>query len=182
MSIRRMLVLTAAVLAMGGLVAACGSNDTTSESDRISVSDPWTRITTPTATTGAVYMSLESPDEDKLTKASVPASIAGKAEIHETIGGDEAGGMDQGDNSMDEMDNMEQGGEMDDTMSGGMMGMREISSLTLPAGEEVTLEPGGYHIMLMDLAGPISEGDTVPVTLTFEKAGEITVEAEARED
>jgi copper(I)-binding protein len=61
------------------------------------------------------------------------------------------------------------------------MGMREIGSLTLPAGEEVSLEPGGYHIMLIDLAKPIEEGDTVPVTLTFEKAGEIEVEAEARE-
>jgi copper(I)-binding protein len=171
MNIKKTLVLFAAVLALGGLVAACGSDDSTSGGEKVSISDAWTRITTPTATTGAVYMKLESPDGDKLLKASVPTDVAAVTEIHETVTGDEAQGMNEGE-GMDEMDG---------SMPSEMMGMRPIDGLDLPAGEEVPLEPGGYHIMLMELAESIKEGDTVPVTLTFEKAGEVEVEAEARE-
>ena len=199
MNIKKAVVLFAAVLTLGGLVAACSSDDSVPSSEQVSVSDAWTRITTPTATTGAVYMNLESPDGDKLVKASVPTDIAGTTEIHETVGGesgmegmDDSGSMDDSGNmegmddsggmeGMDDSGSMESEAGMDDSMSPEMMGMREIGSLTLPAGEEVSLEPGGYHIMLIDLAKPIEEGDTVPVTLTFEKAGEIEVEAEARE-
>ncbi len=46
---------------------------------------------------------------------------------------------------------------------------------TVPAQGMVELKPGGYHIMLMDLTEPLAEGDEVEVTLTFEKAGEITL-------
>ena len=56
-------------------------------------------------------------------------------------------------------------------MDGGTMKMRAIDKLALPAGEPVSLKPGGYHVMLMDLAQPLEEGDTVPVTLTFEDKG-----------
>ena len=57
-------------------------------------------------------------------------------------------------------------------MEGGMMKMRAVDKLALPAGKTVELKPGGYHVMLMDLAQPLKEGDTVPLTLTFEdKAG-----------
>jgi copper(I)-binding protein len=180
MKFKKMLVLFAAVLTLGGLVAACGSDDSTSSSDQVSVNDAWTRITTPTATTGAVYMDLESPDGDRLMKASVPSDVAGKTEIHETVGGEAADGEAMDPAMEGTMEGQGATGE-DSAMSGAMMGMRPIDSLELPAGEEVALEPGGYHIMLMDLVQPIEEGDTVPVTLTFEKAGEIEVEAEARE-
>ena len=54
---------------------------------------------------------------------------------------------------------------------GGMMRMRAIGELKLPAGKAVELRPGGYHVMLMDLKQPLKEGDTVPVTLTFRDAG-----------
>ena len=53
-------------------------------------------------------------------------------------------------------------------MDGGVMKMRAVPSLTLPAGKAVDLQPGGYHVMLMDLKNPIKDGDTVPVTLVFE--------------
>ena len=57
-------------------------------------------------------------------------------------------------------------------MDGGMMKMGAVGRLPLPAGKTVELKPGGYHLMLMGLARPLKEGDTVPVTLTFEdKAG-----------
>ena len=50
-----------------------------------------------------------------------------------------------------------------------MMRMRAIASLDLPAGRPVTLEPGGFHIMLMDLKVQIKEGDKVPITLIIEQ-------------
>jgi acyl-CoA synthetase (AMP-forming)/AMP-acid ligase II len=50
-------------------------------------------------------------------------------------------------------------------MDGGVMKMRAVPSLALPAGKAVELKPGGYHVMLMDLKGQVKDGDTVPVTL-----------------
>jgi periplasmic copper chaperone A len=52
-------------------------------------------------------------------------------------------------------------------MEGGVMKMRAVPKLPLPAGKSVELKPGGYHVMLMDLKQPLKEGDTVPVTLAF---------------
>jgi copper(I)-binding protein len=60
-------------------------------------------------------------------------------------------------------------------MEGGVMKMGAVERLALPAGRTVELKPGGYHVMLMDLKQPLKEGETVPVTLTFEdKAGRKT--------
>lgn len=56
-------------------------------------------------------------------------------------------------------------------MDGGMMKMSAIERLPLPAGKSVELAPGGYHVMLMGIAKPLKEGDTVPLTLTFEDKG-----------
>jgi periplasmic copper chaperone A len=66
-------------------------------------------------------------------------------------------------------------------MEKGMMRMRPVPFLQLPAGKRVKLEPGGYHVMLFDLQKPVKEGDVVPLTLTFEdKAGrKSTVEVKA---
>jgi periplasmic copper chaperone A len=52
-------------------------------------------------------------------------------------------------------------------MDGGVMKMRAVEKLPLPAGKPVDLKPGGYHVMLMDLKQPLKEGETIPVTLTF---------------
>jgi copper(I)-binding protein len=69
-------------------------------------------------------------------------------------------------------------------MDGGVMKMRAVSSLALPAGKAVELKPGGYHVMLMDLKGQVKDGDTVPVTLVVEgkdgKRQNIEVNAPAR--
>ena len=64
---------------------------------------------------------------------------------------------------------------------GGMMKMGAVNRVALPANKTVELKPGGYHIMMMDLAQPLKEGDTVPLTLTFEdQAGKKqTVEVKA---
>ncbi len=54
--------------------------------------------------------------------------------------------------------------------------MKHIETLEVPTGERITLAPGGMHLMLMGLQDKLSEGTTFPVTLSFENAGEITVE------
>jgi hypothetical protein len=56
------------------------------------------------------------------------------------------------------------------TMDGGVMKMRAIPKLALPAGKATELKPGGYHVMLMALDRTLAEGETVPITLTFEDA------------
>ncbi|MGL4406009.1 MAG: copper chaperone PCu(A)C [Notoacmeibacter sp.] len=59
-------------------------------------------------------------------------------------------------------------------MKGDVMEMREIAGgIIVPAGQTVELAPGGLHVMFFDIAETFKDGDTVPVTLTFEKAGEI---------
>jgi len=55
--------------------------------------------------------------------------------------------------------------------------MRQVESIVLPAGTSVILKPGGYHVMLLDLVDPLKEGDLLNLTLVFEKAGAIEVEA-----
>lgn len=69
-------------------------------------------------------------------------------------------------------------------MDNGVMKMRAIPSLALPAGKAVEIKPGGYHVMLMDLKGQIKDGDMVPVTLVVEgkdgKRQNIEVKAPAR--
>lgn len=68
-------------------------------------------------------------------------------------------------------------------MDGDMMRMREVKAIELPKGKTVSLEPGGYHIMLMNLAKPIAAGEVIPLVLTVESGGKqqtIEVKAEAR--
>ena len=69
-------------------------------------------------------------------------------------------------------------------MEGGVMNMRAVPSLALPAGKAVDLKPGGYHGMVMDLKGQGKDGDSVPVTLVVEgkdgKRQTIEVKAAAR--
>lgn len=55
-------------------------------------------------------------------------------------------------------------------MEDGIMKMRAIDGLDLPAGQRVELSPGGYHLMLMQLHGPLQEGSAIPVSLQFENA------------
>jgi copper(I)-binding protein len=58
----------------------------------------------------------------------------------------------------------------------GVSKMRPVASLALDQGKRIVLAPGGSHIMLMDLKRPLNQGDTFPVTLTFAKAGQVTVQ------
>jgi copper(I)-binding protein len=58
---------------------------------------------------------------------------------------------------------------------GGVMRMRPVPAIEVPAGETVTLGPGGLHLMLLELRAPLNQGEAVPVTLVFERAGEVEV-------
>lgn len=65
-------------------------------------------------------------------------------------------------------------------MDGGVMHMREVKAIDLPKGKTVSLEPGGFHIMLMNLKKPIAAGDVIPLTLVVESGGKRqTVEVKA---
>ncbi|MBX6318403.1 copper chaperone PCu(A)C [Pigmentiphaga sp.] len=61
-------------------------------------------------------------------------------------------------------------------MEGDIMRMRQVDAIAVPAGGEVELKPGGYHIMFVRLKAPLKEGASFPATLVFEKAGEVQVE------
>jgi len=57
----------------------------------------------------------------------------------------------------------------------GVMKMVPIAAIDVKAGQKVALAPGGYHVMLMDLKAPLTEGQSFPLTLVFDKAGKIDV-------
>lgn len=169
------LALLGATAVLG--LAACGSSDDSStstgsaSSTGVKVTNAWARVTPETAKTGAAYMTISSPDGDTLTGVSVPSSIAGMAQLHETTGT-----MDSSSESMDSGDD-----SMSSSSSSKTMGMKEVSEIKIPAGGSVTLKPGGYHVMLIDLVKPLEVGQEIELTLTFEKAGDQTVTAEVRE-
>src|SRR5512139_4214026 len=68
-------------------------------------------------------------------------------------------------------------------MDGDVMRMREVKAIDLPQGKTVSLQPGGYHIMLMNLQKPIAAGDVIPLSLVIESGGKrqtVEVKVEAR--
>lgn len=119
----------------------------------VEVDDPWARTSAMSQSAGAVYMHLETNADDALLGASVDSGVAAAVEIHETTGDDD-----------------------------GMMSMTPVDRIDLPAGEAVVLEPGGYHIMLLDLVEPLEIGTTFDLTLEFEVEGSRTIEVEVRDN
>jgi copper(I)-binding protein len=142
-------------LAMVGV--ACGGQP--SASGGLHISDAWARTSPTMATAGAVYLRIANSgtSEDGLVGASVDPSVAASVEIHETV----ASGSNTG--------------------SAPMMEMRPVDRIAIPAGSSVELAPGGYHIMLINLAKPLESGGQVQLTLVFEHAGAIAVTADVRE-
>ena len=61
-------------------------------------------------------------------------------------------------------------------MEGDVMRMRQVDGIALQAGQTVELKPGGYHLMFVGLKAPLKAGDSFPMKLKFEKAGEVTVD------
>ena len=195
---------SAGILAGALLLAGCGSSDSASSSDdtkadkttttaasaELEITDVWARQSPMGTTAGAVYLTITSPVDDALVGASVPTSVAGTTEIHETVMAEEGeeGEMSSTTEAMGGETEMTtttaaMGDTTETTMAEGSesMTMRPVESIELPAGEAVELKPGGYHIMLLELVKPLDVGESIEVTLTFEKAGEKTVTAEVRE-
>src|SRR5258706_9439623 len=63
---------------------------------------------------------------------------------------------------------------------GDVLRMREVKAYDIPAGGSFELSPGGAHLMLVDIKTPFKEGAKIPLTLRFEKAGEVKVELQVR--
>lgn len=99
----------------------------------------------------AVYLELLNGSTETDTLQQISSPVAGLVELHETF--------DRGD---------------------GMMGMRQVEEPIFPAREAMIMQPGGLHIMLMQLNQPLNEGDEVSVTFNFALAGEITITAPVR--
>ncbi|HUO53565.1 MAG TPA: copper chaperone PCu(A)C [Rhodoblastus sp.] len=127
---------------------ACAASPAFAQSASIKIEQPWARATPAGATTGAVYLTIENKSAAEDRLTSAASDLAATTQIHE----------------MKVVD--------------GIMKMREISSgLPVPAGGSVALKPGGYHVMLIDLKKPLKAGEKVALTLTFEKAGKVEVQA-----
>ena len=111
------------------------------------IDGPWTRATAAKATVGAGYMTITNNGSEADRLIGGSVPFAGTFEVHE----------------------ME--------MTDGVMKMREIEGgLVIEPGATVELKPGGYHVMFIDLVEPLSEGETVRGTLTFEQAGTVEIE------
>jgi copper(I)-binding protein len=152
-------------LASIALLAACASaadSPSVSPSAGIRVGEAWARSSSAMASAAAAYATITNAGTaaDALVGASSPA--AATVEVHETVAvGSPAASS--------------------GTMSGGtMMGMQPVARVEIPAGGSLQLKPGGYHVMLIGLVWDLAVGDTIDLTLVFEKAGPITVKAEVR--
>ena len=112
----------------------------------ITVEQPWARVTPGSAKTGAVYMTLDNKSATADRLTGASSDVADKLQIHEM------------------------------KVENGVMQMREApDGLPIPAGGSVVLKPGSYHVMLIGLKKPLTTGEKIPLTLTFEKAGNISV-------
>ena len=66
------------------------------------------------------------------------------------------------------------------TLEGDVMRMRQVDAIDLPANKAIVLQPGGWHLMLIGLKAPLKQGDSFPMTLKFEKAGEVVVDVKVQ--
>lgn len=67
------------------------------------------------------------------------------------------------------------------SMDGNVMKMREVKAIDVPANGSVELKPGGLHLMFMDIKSPLKAGESVPVKLKFQRAGEVEIKVPVRE-
>lgn len=181
----RLVAGAVAVTGSAAMLAACGGGDD------FEITGAWARTSPTAAMAGAVYMDITVDADDRLIAASVPVDVAGAVEIHETVmrtetgnGATDAGetAAEDGEMAEGEMQNGETADGVDAPMEGAMT-MRELEGgLVLPAGETVSLEPGGYHFMLLDLPDPLETGETFELTLEFESGESRVVSIEVRDD
>jgi copper(I)-binding protein len=114
----------------------------------LAIAHPWSMELPPNAPTVAAYfvISNNGTEADRLTGIDSP--IAGSAQLHEHVSKD------------------------------GLMKMQQVGSVEIPAGGAVTFAPMAYHVMLLDLKdrSKLTDGQSFPLTLHFEKAGDVPVE------
>ena len=113
---------------------------------QIDVDNAWARATAPGAKVAAGYLVLRNHGAAPDRLVSASSPLAGRVETHVT------------------------------QRDGDVMRMREVKGYEVPANGRFELKPGGPHLMFVDIKQPFKEGERVPLTLRFEKAGEKTVE------
>lgn len=113
----------------------------------VSVAHPWARATPKGAPVGAAYLEIKTDAKTADRLIGAKSAVAGRVEIHTHI------------------------------HEGDVMKMRRVDAIELKAGSAHVLKPSGDHVMLLDLKQPLKEGDLLKLTLIFEKAGEIEVDA-----
>ena len=118
----------------------------------ISVSNAWVQAMPPAQTTTAAYMVITNNSKQEAVLVSASSDIAGAVEIH----------------------------QMSET--NGMMHMAMAANIHIPALGKVSLKPGGFHIMLINLKKSVNLGDIVPITLHFQDGSDIVVNAKASSD
>ena len=125
---------------------------------KMRVEDAWSRVSKAMGgqgegmgSVGVAFMTLVNEGREGDCLIAVQADIATTVEIHQTI------------------------------IENEVMRMEPVSGIDVPAGERVELKPGGYHIMLIGLKRDLEPGTQIPLTLTFEKSGTLTVEAKVRQ-
>jgi copper(I)-binding protein len=110
------------------------------------ITQAWSRATPSGAKTAGGYLTIENKGSAPDRLVGGSADVAGKVEVHEMA------------------------------MKNGVMTMRPLEKgLTIEPGKTVKLAPGGYHVMMFDLKSQLKQGEKVPVTLEFEKAGKVTL-------
>jgi len=108
------------------------------------ITQAWSRATPGGAKVAGGYLTIENKGSAADRLIGGSADVADKVQVHEMA------------------------------TNNGVMTMRPLDNgLTVEPGKTVKLEPGGYHLMLLDLKSALKQGDKVPVTLEFEKAGKV---------
>ena len=134
-------------IALAALLVLASVAGAAAQTPSIEADHVWARATPGGAKTGAIYMTLVNKGSADDRLVSVSTPVAGVAELHTS------------------------------TTENGMMRMRPVEALDVTPGTPAVLKPGGYHVMLMELKGPLVTGQSFAVSLTFEKAGRIDVTA-----
>lgn len=116
----------------------------------VSIGDPYARAVPPGQPNSAVFMSLENQSDQGQALVGAESTVSEVVELHTHVEED------------------------------GMMRMRRIEKIEVPAGETVTLQPGGLHVMLIGLKQPLDAGDVVDLTLVFEDGSRSSVQAPVR--
>jgi copper(I)-binding protein len=121
------------------------------QTDGMEVSGVWGRVSPAAAENGAFYMAINNQTGEDDALVAVRSDVCRAVELHESALDDE-----------------------------GVMSMRPMQEIAVPAGETVGLEVAGLHVMCIGVVTPFTLGDRVPLTLVFDKAGMIDVDAEIR--